>query len=166
MRPVAVAAVLVLALAAAAEGAPPGPLAVRCESIVRLGGAFAWTPERVVLDVVAVPPAYLPQTAPTGSEPWRFWSKSGLVIRAGSRPVNVSVPSRWRTRVSIAWGDRGGSELRFASCPPTSGLGRRGAWNVYAGGFYLRSRAACVPLVFRVGDRSATVRFGVGERCG
>ena len=35
----------------------------------------------------------------------------------------------------------------------------------YSGGFFLRSRAACVPLVFRVGSRSAVVRFGVGRRC-
>ncbi len=115
-----------------------------------------------MLGVAAVPPAYIPQTVPTGSTPWRYWSKSGLVIKANSPPVDVSVPPRWRTRVSIGWGDRGGSELRIASCPPSSALGD---WNPYTGGFYLRSRAACVPLTFRVGDRTATVRFGVGKRC-
>jgi hypothetical protein len=26
--------------------------------------------------------------------------------------------------------------------------------------------SACVPLIFRVGGRSATVRFGLGRRCG
>ena len=35
----------------------------------------------------------------------------------------------------------------------------------YAGGFFLRSPSVCVPLIFRVGARSATVRFGIGRRC-
>lgn len=162
MRLVVVAGVLGLGLAAAVGSAAPSPLVVRCESIVQPGGVFSWKPERVVLGVAAVPPAYIPQTVPTGDVPWRYWSKSGVVIRASSPPLDVSVPSRWRARVSIAWGNRGGGELRFASCPPSSALGD---WNPYTGGFYLRSRAACVPLTFRVGDRTATVRFGVGKRC-
>lgn len=162
MRLVAIAAVLGLALTAVGSAAR-GPLVVRCESIVHPGGVFTWKPERVVLGVAAVPPAYLPQTVATASATWPYWSKSGLVIKANSPPVDVSVPSRWRTRVSITWGNRGGSELRIASCPATTALGN---WNPYTGGFYLRSRAACVPLTFRVGSRSATVRFGVGKRCG
>jgi hypothetical protein len=162
MRLVAVAALVGLALAAAVGSAAPAPRVVRCESIVQPGGAFTWKPERVVLGVAAVPPAYIPQTAPTGSAPWRYWSKSGLVIKANSPPVDVNVPIRWRSRVSISWGDRGGAELRFVPCPPSSALGD---WNPYTGGFYLRARAACVPLTFRVGTRSATVRFGVGKRC-
>ena len=161
MRLLVIAAVG-LALTAGVGIATPGPLVVRCESIVQPGGGFSWKPERVVLGVAAVPPAYIPQTVETGSEPWRYWSKSGLVIKANSPPVDVSVPSRWRARVSIGWGNRNGSHLRFAPCPPSSALGD---WNPYTGGFHLRSRAACVPLTFRVGDRSATVRFGVGKRC-
>jgi hypothetical protein len=35
----------------------------------------------------------------------------------------------------------------------------------YAGGFVLRVRAACLPLEFRVGERSAVVRFGLGRKC-
>jgi len=161
MRLVAITAVG-LALAAGVGSATPGPLVVRCESSVQPGGVFTWKPTRVVLGVVAVPPAYIPQTVETGSEPWRYWSKSGLVIKANSPPVDVSVPPRWRARASIGWGNRDGSHLRFAPCPPSSALGD---WNPYTGGFYLRSRSACVPLTFRVGDRSATVRFGVGKRC-
>jgi hypothetical protein len=161
-RLIVVAAVAGFALIAATTSAAPGPLVVRCESIVHPGGVFTWKPERVVLGVAAVPPAYIPQTVPTGSSPWRYWSKSALVIKANSSPVDVSVPRPWRTRVSITWGDRGGSKLRFATCPASTALGN---WNPYTGGFYLRSRAACVPLIFRIGKRSATVRFGVGRRC-
>jgi hypothetical protein len=162
MRLVAVAALVGLALTAGVGSASPGPLVVRCETIVQPGGVFTWKPQRVVLGVAAVPPAFIPRTAPTGSTPWRYWSKAGLVIKADSPPVDVSVPRRWRTRVSIGWGNRDGSELRFASCPPSSALGD---WNPYTGGFYLRSPAACVPLTFRVGDRRATIRFGLGKRC-
>ena len=66
--------------------------------------------------------------------------------------------------MAISWGSAGpASRLVVEPCPPSSSLG---GWNPYAGGFYLRSHAACVPLTFTVGRRSATVRFGVGKRCG
>ena len=51
--------------------------------------------------------------------------------------------------------------LRLPGCSDVPG-----SWNGYAGGFYLRSSSACVPLVFAVGQRSAVVRVGVGRRCG
>jgi hypothetical protein len=69
-----------------------------------------------------------------------------------------------RNRVAIGWGNvDASSTLRFASYPPSSSLGE---WNPYAGGFLLRARSACFPLVFRVGERAATVRFAIGKRCG
>jgi hypothetical protein len=76
--------------------------------------------------------------------------------------VTVTVPKAWRNRLAISWGNRPGffSTIRIASCS----AGPK-PWNAYAGGFHLRSRSACVPLVFRVGRRSATVRFGLGRRC-
>ena len=136
---------------------------VTCESIIDPGGSYTWRPERVVLGVVAAPPSYLPQTMPNGDARWPFWSKAGLVVRADSPPVRVSVPSRWSKRAAIAWGNAApASALRFESCPPSSSLGN---WNPYSGGFVLRSRSACVPLTFRVGARTATIRFGVGRRC-
>ena len=83
-------------------------------------------------------------------------------MRGNARPVLVSVPKAWRRRAAITWGDSGiVSALRIAPClaaPPK-------VWNAYAGGFYLRSRSACVPLTFRVGGRARTVRFGLAERC-
>ena len=88
--------------------------------------------------------------------------KAGLLIRGDSPPVSVTVPKAWRTRAAITWGNSGTvSALRIASCPRFGDE----AWNVYAGGFLLRSRSACVPLTFRVGNRSATVRFGLGRAC-
>jgi hypothetical protein len=150
---------------ATTSATPSAPPTATCESIVDPQGSFTWRPRRVVLGVVAVPPAYIPQTQPTGEGRWRFWSKAGLVVRAESPTVLVSVPRRWRNRVAIGWGDAGPtSALRIASCLPSNGS--LGEWNPYTGGFHLRSRAACVPLTFHVGGRRAIVRFGVGKRCG
>jgi hypothetical protein len=120
--------------------------------------------KRVVLGVVAVPAAYIPQTEPTGVARWPYWSKAGLAVRADSPSAVVRVPRAWRSRVAIGWGNAAAaSTLRIAPCPPSSSLGE---WNPYSGGFSLRSRAACVPLEFHVGGRRAIVRFGVGKRCG
>jgi hypothetical protein len=160
-----VALALAALIGAAARSAPtPTPSTVSCETIIldsrfpHLTGGY-----RLVLEVVSVPPAYLRQVVPTGRRPWAYFRKNGLVIRGDSPPVDVRVPKAWRTRVRIGWGDGGGDSLRFASCPPQ---GPRKPGNAYSGGFHLRTRSACVPLVFRVGNRSATVRFGIGRRCG
>jgi hypothetical protein len=161
---VGVAAVVGTVCATASAWPAAAMPTVSCESIVTPGGEFAWRPSRVVLDAVDVPPAYIRQTVPTGERRWRYWSKVGLVVRADSPVVRVSLPVAWRTRAAITWGGAGpASSLRLLTCPPSSSLGK---WNPYAGGFLLRSRSACVPLVFRVGARTETVRFGVGRRCG
>jgi hypothetical protein len=118
---------------------------------------------RLVLGAVSVPPAYLRQVVATNERPWRYWRKAGIVVRGNGRPVTITVPSPWRTRAAISWGNSGGptAALRLAGCPGSSRIG-----NAYAGGFYLRSPSACLPLTFTVGARSATVRFGIGTRCG
>jgi hypothetical protein len=155
---------LAVVIAVAARAAPSAPArTVPCDEIilsVRSGNAGGY---RVVLGVISVPPAYRPQVVATGSKPWTHWSKAGLVIRGGSPPVSVSVPKAWRKRAAITWGNNTGivSALRIAPCPRSASA----PWNAYSGGFYLRSRSACVPLIFRVGQRSATVRFGLGRAC-
>jgi hypothetical protein len=84
------------------------------------------------------------------------------VIRGGPPPVTVSVPRAWRNRAAITWGNTGAeSALRISSGPRWESK----IWNAYAGGFLLRSRSAFVPLIFRVGKRSTTVRFGLAEVC-
>jgi hypothetical protein len=115
---------------------------------------------RVILGVVSVPPRYVPQVVRFQNDGWAYWSKWGLSIQAGNRPVRISVPKAWRKRVAIEWGLGGPvSEEAFEPCspPPTY-------WNAFAGGFSL-SAPACVPLVIQVGGQSRTVRFGVGRRC-
>jgi len=118
---------------------------------------------RVVLGVISVPPAFGPQVVRRpGQSNWPYFRKAGLVVRGGSPPMTVTVPRRWRSRVAIEWGNTGVvSALRVASC----GANPEKPWNAFAGGFYLRSPSACVPLIFRVAGRSSTVRFGLAEHC-
>lgn len=117
---------------------------------------------RVVLRVVSVPRAFMPQVVRTRAQKWPYATKAGLVVHGGSTPVTVIVPTRWRDRAAIEWGNTGPvSALRIAWC----GTDQEKPWNAYAGAFYLRSRSACLPLIFRAGKRSATVRFGLGQRC-
>jgi hypothetical protein len=119
---------------------------------------------RTVLGVVAVPQAYLKQVVPTRRQPWAYWRKAGLVVRAGSPQVTVTVPRVWRTRASIAWGN-GSAGSHAVSLAIASCAGPVNAGHAYAGGFYLRSASACVPLIFHVGGQHTTVRFGLGKRC-
>jgi hypothetical protein len=160
-----VAATLVLALsvasARASVSAPPPPT-VPCDDVILNPPRPLSGGNRLVLGVISVPPLYQGQVEPTHSAPWGFGAKAGPIVRAGTASVTVTVPAAWRKRVAITWGNNTGivSALRIAGCPVPPNV-----WNAYAGGFYLRSRSACIPLIFRVGGKSATVRFGVGQRC-
>jgi hypothetical protein len=141
---------------------------VPCSDIIEytkfpyLGSSRPENRYRQVLGVVAVPPAFMQQVVPTRQKPWNYWHKQGLVIRATAKVVTVTIPRNLRQRAAITWGNSGGpvSSLRFESCGGSANVG-----HAYAGGFFLRSRSACIPLIFRVGKRSATVRFGLGQRC-
>jgi hypothetical protein len=150
-----------VAVSAHATSSPPVPT-VPCDEVIGQASSSRENGYQPVLGVVSVPPAYLRQVVHLPGQRWPYWRKAGLVVRAGRSVVSVSVPKAWQSRVAISWGnDTGGvSSLRIAACPSPPNV-----WNAYAGGFYLRSRSACVPLVLRVGRRSATVRFGVGRRC-
>ena len=122
---------------------------------------------RVVLGVMSVPPAYMTQGAVhvDGLGRWTYWHKAGIAVRSGGFTVTVTVPRVWRDRAAITWGNsqRIVSSLQFSGCETASVTK---GWNGYAGGFYLRAPSACVPLVFSVGHRRATVRFGIGRTCG
>lgn len=141
---------------------PPG-----CRPVSGQGSSGTADGARLVLGVVTVPPAYVPgvvhiPSGIAGSGPWHYWSKWGLGIRAGSPTVVVSVPTAWTQRVAITWGNNAptGSTIRLPTCPQPPG-----AWNFYAGGFYLRTSAECVPLLIHVGGRSVTMRFGINRHC-
>ena len=165
------AIVLGLAALAAAVGtarSAPSPATgtrtVPCgESIDRTRFPYLGDHYRLVLGVASAPPAFMEQVVETDEQPWSHWRKQGLVIRGGAGPVTVSVTAAWRTRAAITWGYGGHGPFRaltFGRCGKDRSVGY-----VYAGGFLLRSASACVPLVFRVGGHSTTVRFGLGLRC-
>ena len=167
------AAAVVLALAAIAAGsawaAQPKPgRTIPCREIILatkwpyLGNRDPAHRYRTILDAISVPPAYMQQVSAVDNGPWRYFRKQGLAVRAGAGPVTVSVAPAWRDRAAISWGNAGHgpfSSIRVARC--AAGLGGY----AYAGGFFLRSPSACVPLVFHIGSRSQTVRFGIGRRC-
>jgi hypothetical protein len=163
MGKAALIAIAAAGLSASAWGATDSRRAtVPCTDIIGQAATGRDAGYRIVLGIVSVPPARLTQVVATSDTQWPFWRKAGLVIRASSTPVIVSVPPRWRGRGAITWGNNSGivSSLRIAACPRP-----RNRWNAYAGGFYLRSRAACIPLTFRVGSRARTVRFAIGGPC-
>jgi hypothetical protein len=168
-----IAALALAALTGLAAPESPLPSLVECDEVI-LHAKFPYQSSgyRLVLGVVSVPPAHLRIVYPTRRRPWAYWRKAGLVVRADRGPVLVSVPKAWRSRVGISWGSAGiVSALRIAHCSTkyevrdkdAKGAPKMG--NAYSGGFHLRRRSACVPLIFRVGHRTETVRFGVGQRC-
>ena len=168
-----VAATFALALAAVAAASSWSPAQsasrrVPCSEVIDvtkwpyLGNRDPRYRYRSVLRVASVPPAYMSQIVHLRDGAWPYWRKAGLVVRASRGPVTVSIPLAWRKRAAITWGGNTGiaSSLRIARCGSDPSHG-----NAYAGGFYLRSRSACLPLIFRAGSRSTTVRFGLGRRC-
>jgi hypothetical protein len=161
---VGLAIVGLLAAAAGTTSAESRPTVPCSEAIAVVKFPYTSGGYRLVLAAISAPPAYLQQVVPSGRQTWRYWRKAGLVV-TGRAAVTVAVPKQWQDRVAITWGNRPGivSSLRIAGCPvPPHGSP---SGRAYAGGFYLKSRSACVPLTFRVNERSETVRFGLGRRC-
>ena len=166
MRVAALAVAAALALGGASVAAPSRPQrTIPCDEIAGPAASGTDGGYRVVLDVISVPPAFLGDVVRVREGRWRYWRKAGLVVSSRAGPVLVSVPAPWRRRVAIIWGNTSGPfhTVRIAACPS---LLAPDGWHGYAGGFLLRAPSACVPLVFRVGGRSATVRFGIGRTCG
>ena|SRR5215472_8523477 len=123
---------------------------------------------KMVLGVISLRDAYWP-TVRVHQGRWRYWDKDGLFILDGHQAVTITLPKAWRNRAAITWGENVGivSTLRLPGTLLSAGCTAGPlTWNGYPGGFYLRSRSACVPLVFGVGRRSEVVRVGVGRRCG
>lgn len=117
---------------------------------------------QLLLGRISVQAGYSGMPVPVqGPGPWRYWQKRGILILAGTGPVQISVPPSWRQRAAITYGTTGiVSSLMLTACrqPPD-------VWDGYAGGIYLRAATPCVPLVFATGNRTITVRFSVADRC-
>ena len=154
-----------LAVVGARSASSAPPTTASCDQIAFRAGSGTEDGYRVVLGSVAVPDERHTSKAPSlpHGKPWPYFRRVGLVVRGGASPVTVSVPEGWRQRVAISWGNTPAvSSLQIASCNASFSK----PWNAYAGGFYLRSRADCVPLDIRVGGRSTSVRLGIGRACG
>jgi len=121
--------------------------------------------DETVLGKVSVLAAdYGPAVAAFQHVSWRYWQKRGLFIKAGTPPVTITVPAAWRNRIAFTWGTSNGPvtrALRLTACAQPNDV-----WDAYAGGFFLMTPAACVPLIFRIGSRTATVNFSIGRPCG
>jgi hypothetical protein len=149
--------------ARSASSAPPSTAG--CEQIVLRVQSGSGDGYRVLLGKVAVPDERHTSQAAfrRNGKRWPYFRQVGIVVRGGASPVTIAVPEGWRHRVAISWGNTPAvSSLQIASC----GASGSKPWNAYAGGFYLRSRADCVPLLLQVGGRSTSVRLGVGRTCG
>jgi hypothetical protein len=117
---------------------------------------------QLVLGRISVQTGYVGMPVPVqGPGPWRYWQKRGILILAGTAPVQVSVPSSWRQRAAVTYGTTGiVSSLVLTACRHPAGV-----WDAYAGGIYLRAATPCVPLVFATGNRNITVRFSTAGPC-
>jgi hypothetical protein len=148
--------------AGSSERSTVSSTAVTCDKIILTDKHPFHEGTRRVLGVIAAPPAYISQVIRHPGEQWPYGEKAGLGVRAGSGPITITVPTPWRSRVAIAWGDftQSASSVQIAACPPPANV-----WNIYAGGFSLRHRSECFPLIFSVGHQSGTVWFGLGRRC-
>jgi hypothetical protein len=138
---------------------------VRCNEIGLYSKTGGGEGIREVLGAVWAPPKYVRggTVRVPSSDGFSYWSKAGIWIHASDTVVvTVSVPKAWRDKARVVWGAPGtaATAVRFEPC---RSLGA--AWDGYAGGFLLRDEAACVPLVFTVGNRRATLHFGVGRHC-
>jgi hypothetical protein len=165
---------VLVATTAAVTGATPSSASfaagrtVTCDEIIDhtpfpyIGRAEPGDRYRLVLGAVSVPPPVL-QIVETPGEKWPYWRKAGLVVRSGTASLTITIPKAWRKRAAIDWGYKSQgafSSVRIVGCGTDPKAG-----NAYSGGFVLRDRSLCLPLVFSVGGRSQTVRFGLGRRC-
>jgi len=120
--------------------------------------------QRLVLGRVWLPKA----TLLLGRDAWHHvpvggsaFVKYGVGVTPGSL-VTLVVPLQWRETYALAFhGVRreGVDTLHLTPCPPSSG-----PTTVWTGG-YLVTRPACVPLIVRVGSKTARVSIALGDRC-
>ena len=165
VRILVVAASVALVGAVAVEAAPRAEQTVGCDEIALRARSGVEDGFRILLGSVSAPGSrhVAAEAIRTQEQGWSYFRNAGVAVRAGTVAVRVEVPEGWRDRVALSWGGSpAATSVRFAPCPAAPGR----LWNAYAGGFYLRSRADCVPLHVRVGGTSTTVRVGVGRACG
>lgn len=150
---------------ATSKRVPPG---IAPRKVVTCADAVLLNPSpsrgfRVLFDRVALPPKRLqrPSAAPQ-NHPLHYFAKQGLEVRAGRGPVELIVPTAWRDRLALGFGETGGPQQ--ASVIKVLGCQAHKAWYVYPGGYFLL-RPACVPLVIRTAGQTARLEIGIGMPC-
>jgi hypothetical protein len=78
------------------------------------------------------------------------------------KPFELIVPAAWRNRLRLSWGQAPlTARLRVRGCPgSTPGT----KWLAFAGGYFTKA-PGCMPLIVKAGDRTRTVKIGIGARC-
>jgi hypothetical protein len=154
---------------ASAAGGRPGPVRVGCGNVIgfdsthqaKEGGRW-----RLVLGTAYVPVSLQRAVPVSGFRRWRYWIKQGVAVLEGAGPpVEISLPPSWNSKVRLTWGNARprGTTIVFSRCEFSHP--RAQTWLAYAGGFYIDSPRACVPLRIRVGSATASVTVGIGRRC-
>jgi hypothetical protein len=159
-----VAACMFIGLASA-SAVHPKPLRVACSNVIGNETTHqASHGSRLLLDSLFVPTGSSQEAIPLPlHHRWRYWMKAGVNVRAGTGPpVEISLPESWTGRARLTWGNGLplSTTVEFARCGP-----RSAGWNGYAGGFYISSPSACVPLRIRVGRATASTTVAIGRRC-
>ena len=114
---------------------------------------------RTVLGDIVVPPTRMDMLA-NGDGVWSYWQEATFLVRGGGPAVTVSAPPPYQDRAAVDLEADGiGSTFHVEACSDPN------AWAIETGGFYLKEPAACIPLRIQAGTKSATVWFGLGERC-
>jgi hypothetical protein len=155
-------------LLASASAASPERVRVSCSNIIGNETTHEEkTPGlRLVLGSVVVPVGSTHKAIPVlAHQRWRYWMKAGVDVRAGAGPpVTISLRQSWVKKARVTWGNGlpRGTTVEFARC---AALSKSQPWNGYAGGFYISTRSACVPLQIRVGRATAAVTIAIGRRC-
>jgi hypothetical protein len=122
---------------------------------------------RILFRRITLPPEglLLRPRASTRNKPLPGYAKRGIAVRASRDPVELIVPTRWRSRFEIGWGENSSgpqeaTAVRVLGCNAVAGNN----WFSYPGGFYV-SRPACVPLDIHVGRATTRIHLAIGIPC-
>jgi hypothetical protein len=99
------------------------------------------------------------RTGETGST--RLFAKWGLYVRAGAKfVITVGDPSN----AAIGWGNPAVPAQRFVVPGCAAAQGSSSGWLGFAGGYFV-NKPGCTAFTVAYGDRTQTVRIGVGAPC-
>ena len=95
--------------------------------------------------------------------PFRYFSKTGLLVRTGKRTAELRIPRSEHGRLALFWGNTGRDRIasRVFHVGPCGGAQ---GYIAFPGGFFV-NEPHCARVIVRVGDRDHTTRVGLGKAC-